>query len=211
MASLENVAEGFVAGRSSQLGHSKTQEPGVTANKNSARSSSSQTFEEVFLSHYARIVGILRRIVGDQARAEDLANEVFLKLHQHPAQTPESSVGGWLYRTATNLGIDSLRATARRSHFEQDAARQETFTASGNESGLDAALRHEREQHVRTVLADLKPAQAQLLLLRATGYSYKELASALELETGSIGTLLIRAEAAFEQRYLELFGPEEDL
>jgi RNA polymerase sigma factor (sigma-70 family) len=211
MASLENVVERFVDGRARQPGHAKTQDFGVTANQNSARSYSKDAFEEIFLSYYSRVVGILRRIVGDHARAEELANEVFLKLHQQPPQTPVSNVGGWLYRTATNLGIDALRATARRNNFEQDAARQEPFTTSVNESGLDAALRTERERHVRTVLADLKPAQAQLLLLRATGYSYKELASALELEAGSIGTLLIRAEAAFEQRYLELFGREEDL
>jgi RNA polymerase sigma-70 factor, ECF subfamily len=211
MASLQNVADDFVAGRPRQFGHGKTQESGVTADKNSARSSANDSFEELFLSHYPRIVAILRRIVGDRGRAEDLANEVFLKLYRQPPQIPQSNVGGWLYRTATNLGIDALRATARRTNFEQDAARQETFTASANESGLDAALRTERQQHVRTVLADLKPAQAQLLLLRATGYSYKELAAALELEPGSVGTLLIRAEAAFEQRYLELFGPEEDL
>lgn len=211
MASIGNVADGFVAHTPSNPGKSKTWDPRVKEDAAPTSNSSRQTFDQLFLAHYSRIVGILRRIVGDHARAEDLANEVFLRLYQQPAHTPPSNVGGWLYRTATNLGIDSLRATARRNNFEQDAARQETSTASATESGLDAALRTERQQHVRTVLADLKPAQAQLLLLRATGYSYKELASALELKASSIGTLLIRAEAAFEQRYLELFGPEEDL
>jgi DNA-directed RNA polymerase specialized sigma24 family protein len=81
-------------------------------------------FETLFVKHYARIVGILRRIVGDHGRAQELASEVFLKLYLRPL-APDSggNVGGWLYRTATNLGIDALRAAARRESIEQAAAR----------------------------------------------------------------------------------------
>ena len=168
-------------------------------------------FETLFVKHYPRIVGILRRIVRDHGRAEDLASEVFLKLYRRPlAREPEANVGGWLYRTATNLGIDALRATARRSRFEQ-AAGQHAEQNKTAENGFDRMARFEREHRVRTVLVEIKPAQAQLLLMRASGNSYKELAAALEIEAGSVGTLLVRAEAAFEQRYRELFGSEEDV
>jgi RNA polymerase sigma-70 factor (ECF subfamily) len=168
-------------------------------------------FEILFVKHYPRIVGILRRIVGDHGRAEDLASEVFLKLYRRSlAQEPEVNVGGWLYRTATNLGIDALRATARRSRFEQ-AAGQDAGQNKPAENGFERVARVEREHRVRTVLADIKPVQAQLLLMRASGNSYKELAAVLEIEAGSVGTLLVRAEVAFEQRYRELFGSEEDV
>ena len=168
-------------------------------------------FETLFVTHYPRIVGILRRIVGDHGRAEDLASEVFLKLYRRLlAQEPDANVGGWLYRTATNLGIDALRATARRSRFEQTAGRDAGQNKTA-ESGFDRMARFEREYRVRTVLAEIKPAQAQLLLMRASGDSYKELAAALEIDAGSVGTLLVRAEAAFEQRYRVLFGLEEDV
>jgi RNA polymerase sigma-70 factor, ECF subfamily len=168
-------------------------------------------FETLFVKYYPRIVGILQRIVGDHGRAEDLASEVFLKLYRRPlSQEPEANVGGWLYRTATNLGIDALRATARRSRFEQ-AAGQDAGRNKAAENGFERMARFERERRVRTVLAEIKPAQAQLLLLRASGDSYKELSAALEIEPGSVGTLLVRAEAAFEQRYQELFGSEEDV
>jgi DNA-directed RNA polymerase specialized sigma24 family protein len=79
------------------------------------------------------------------------------------------------------------------------------------ENGFERMARVEREHRVRTVLAEIKPAQAQLLLLRASGDSYKELSATLEIEAGSVGTLLVRAEVAFEQRYRELFGSEEDV
>ena len=168
-------------------------------------------FEQVFLANYARVLSVLRRIVGDHARAEDLANEVFLKLYRQRMPTKAiNNVGAWLYRTATNLGIDALRSSARRYRYEEAAARAET-KASIAESALDQSLRLEKQERVRAVLADLKPVQAQLLLLRASGHSYKELAEILDLELGTVGTRLVRAEAAFEERYIEVYGPEEKL
>ena len=116
----------------------------------------------------------------------------------------------WLYRTATNLGIDALRASARRYRYEKAAARTE-IKESFAESALDQSLRLETQERVRAVLAELQPVQAQLLLLRMSGHSYKELAEMLDLEIGTIGTRLVRAEAAFEERYVELYGREEKL
>ena len=154
-------------------------------------------FETLFVKHYPRVVRILRRIVGDHGRAEDLASEAFLKLYRRPlAQEPDRYVSGWLYRTATNLGIDALRATARRSRFEQ-AAGQDARQNKPPENGIERVERFEREHRVRRVLAEIKPAQAQLLVMRASGDSYRELSAALEIELGSVGTLLVRAEAAF--------------
>lgn len=168
-----------------------------------------EQFEQVFLQHYGRVVSVLRRIVGDRGRAEDLANEVFLKLYrQDSAAGAMDNVGGWLYRTATNLGIDALRSSARRQRYEQAAALAE-IKAPAAESALDESLRSETQERVRAALAELKPVPAQLLLLRAAGYSYKELAEMLGVETGTIGTRLIRAEAAFEEKYVEMFGREE--
>jgi RNA polymerase sigma-70 factor (ECF subfamily) len=170
-----------------------------------------QSFEELFLAHYGRIVQALCRLLGDWARAEDLANEAFLKLYRRPLpQGPDGNVAGWLYRTAMNLGIDSLRSSARRQQYEQAAA-----VAAANrcrrDDAFDQALRTERQQRVRAVLAELKPAHAQLLILRASDHSYRELAETLGIEPGSVGTLLVRAEAAFEERFREIYGREEGL
>ena len=82
-----------------------------------------EDFEELFLAYYSRIVGVLRRTVGDRGRAEELASEVFLKLYRQPlAEWPDGNVPGWLYRTAINAGIDALRAAGRRNRLEQSAA-----------------------------------------------------------------------------------------
>ena len=79
-----------------------------------------ESFEELFLAHYGRIVQALGRLLGDWARAEDLTNEAFLKLYRAPLpQGSDGNVAGWLYRTAMNLGIDALRSSARRQQYEQ--------------------------------------------------------------------------------------------
>ena len=165
-------------------------------------------FEAVFLEHYSRIVSVLLRLLGDRTRAEELANDVFWKLYRIPGREVDCRVGGWLYRTATNLGIDALRAAARRSKYEGAAARSPQATTS---SPLDDVVRAEQRRRVRAALAAIKPAQAQILILRASGFSYKELAETLEAKPGGIGTMLSRAQAEFRRVYLELHRPEEEL
>ena len=167
-------------------------------------------FEAIFLEHYGRIAGVILRLLGERTRAEELANDVFLKLYRTPGVGEANGrVGGWLYRTATNLGIDALRASARRRKYEEAAARSQDGAASG--SPLDDMVRAEQRRRVREVLAAIKPAQAQVLVLRASGFSYKELGEVLELRPGGIGTLLSRAQAEFRRAYLELHGSEEEI
>lgn len=169
------------------------------------------SFEELFLQYYGRIVAVLFRLLGDRDRAEELANDVFVKLYRYPLSLrPDVSLGGWLYRTATNLGIDALRAAARRQHYEQAAAHSALQTG-GTPNPLDEVLRKERRNRVRAVLAALKPVQAQILILRSSGLSYNDLAASLGVQRGSVGTMLARAEREFAKYYLEMYGEKEDL
>lgn len=167
-------------------------------------------FEAVFLEHYGRVVSVILRLVGDRNHAEELANDTFWKLYRTPGlSSTDGQLGGWLYRTATNLGIDALRTANRRRKYEDAAARgQEGNSAS---SPLQDMVRAEQRRRVRAALAVLKPAQAQILILRASGFSYKELADVLELSPGGIGTTLNRAQAEFRRAYLQLHGQEEKL
>lgn len=169
-------------------------------------------FEAVFLEHYQRVFGILSRVVGDRAQAEELASEVFWKLSRQPVHwLLTNRVGAWLYRTAVHAGIDALRATTHRRRHENAAVLQAGNTGTGKAGPLDELLRDEERRVVRRVLTSMKPAQAQLLLMRASGSSYKELAEILEVAVGGVGTLLNRAEVEFRKRYLKLTEKKEDL
>jgi RNA polymerase sigma-70 factor (ECF subfamily) len=74
------------------------------------------------------------------------------------------------------------------------------------ENPIREVERVEERVRVRTVLAGMKVRDAQLLLLRNTGLSYKEVAEIVDIAPSSVGTLLARAEKAFEERYRDLEG-----
>lgn len=156
-------------------------------------------FERVFFEYYGRIVAVLYRVVGDRARAEELASDTFLRLYQQPqGEERYENLGGWLYRTATRLGIDSLRSSRRRARCEQVAGPD---LAGAPDDPLDEVLRAERRTQVRAALARLKPFHAQILTLRSSGMSYQEVADALGVKVTSVGRRLARAEAAFEKAW----------
>jgi len=166
-------------------------------------------FESLFVKYYPRVSGVLYRLVGDRGLAEELANDVFWKLHRQPwLAESDGNVGGWLCRTATNLGIDHLRAAARRRHHEEAAGRQ-TAGSGASPDPLADVLRAERAGRVRAVLAKLPPTHAQILILRASGLSYKELADSLGIKLGTVGTMLVRAENAFQKRVRRMYAHEE--
>jgi RNA polymerase sigma factor (sigma-70 family) len=161
-------------------------------------------FERVFLDHYEGILRVLLRVTGNPAQAEEFANEVFWRLSQKSSLwLVTNNVGGWLYRTATRLGIDALRASARRSKYEQAASAAIEADRQAPGGALNELLREEECNRVRSALTSMKPARAQILLMRADGASYQEIADALEVRAGSVGTLLKRAEDEFRKWYLK--------
>jgi RNA polymerase sigma factor (sigma-70 family) len=169
------------------------------------------TFERFYLQHYGRVVAVLFRLTTSRSEAEDLANEVFWKLYRcQLLPDPDGNIPGWLYRTATNLGIDGLRKNARRRQREHEAA-QAAAQSRKNAGPLDEVLRDERRRQVRQVLARLKPLHAQALILRSSGFSYHEVAEALGVKRVSVGTLLLRAEQAFRKHYRASGGEEEEI
>lgn len=162
-------------------------------------------FEGLFLRHYPAVYGILMRLLRNSVEAEELAIEVFWKLSKRPSGGFFSRpIAPWLYRTATNAGLDALRTAKRRQQYEANAP-----LAAQQEQPLEKVLRDEDCRAVQDVLSQMKPAQAQLLLMRADGCSYKDLAAALGVRISSVGTLLARAEAEFHKRYLDLAARKE--
>jgi RNA polymerase sigma-70 factor (ECF subfamily) len=162
--------------------------------------------EALFREHYGRIAGMLARLTGDRAQAEEIAADVFHKLSRRPALLDSrEDLTAWIYKVATNAGFDALRTNARRRKREAAAGWQGIHAAAAP-SALDGILAEERRERVRAVLGALKPREAQLLLLRSSGLAYRELAEALGIEPASVGTMLARAEAEFERRFRARYG-----
>ena len=174
----------------------------VVAEERDTTSDPESRFEIFFRSHYERIARAVARVVGDPARAEDLAIEAFWKLWRNP-QAQGERAGGWVYRTALRLGLNDLRRDARRNQYE----RQSGFSRSSLTPEEAHAAAEQREQ-VRQVLAALDPRQAELLLLRSSGLSYEEVASAADVNPVAVGTLISRAQQAFRKEYVKRYGEQ---
>ena len=160
------------------------------------------TLEHAFDQHWSWVCHTLYRLVGDWDEAEDLALQVFIRLHQHPPRD-ESKVGSWLHRVATNAGLNALRSRLRRQRYEQTAGADRLQQALSQDPAIEVEQREMRRQ-VRVVLAEMKPRAAQLLIYRMMGLTYVQIASAINVAPGSVGTLLARAERVFERRYRAL-------
>jgi RNA polymerase sigma-70 factor (ECF subfamily) len=166
-------------------------------------------FDTAFKQHWEWVCCVLYRLTGDWDEAEDLALHVFTQLQKTPPQDA-GKLRSWLHRVATNTGINALRARHRRQRYEVAAGRLDLEHTSVQDPAVKVEQREMRHQ-VRQVLADMKPRMARLLVCRMMGLSYAEIASALKIAPGSVGTMLARAEKAFERRYrtLESSGGEE--
>jgi RNA polymerase sigma-70 factor (ECF subfamily) len=164
-------------------------------------------FEAAFREHWPRVHALLCRLVGEADEAEDLALETFWRLHRSPAPLAhQQGLRGWLYRVATNLGLNALRARKRRQRYEEQAGYASYLELQMSPPGdpADEVERAQERGHVRLTLAQMKPRSAQLLVLRHSGFSYVEIAAALGIAPASVGALLARAEREFEERFKRL-------
>jgi RNA polymerase sigma factor (sigma-70 family) len=160
-----------------------------------ALKSDEEAFEALFRAEYGRIAGIANRVLADPQEAEDVAQEVFIDFHRlHSANAQYASA--WLYRAAAHTALNRLRGKRRRERREYAQARQDSARAVDPER--IAEVNEERRQ-VREALARLAPKPAAVLVLRSSGLSYGEVADALGVRIGQIGTLLRRAEAALRK------------
>ncbi len=153
---------------------------------------------ELFHAHYHRLARYLDRLSGDRELAADLAQETFVKLYQRGALPDQPEA--WLISVAMNL-FRNARSTATRRRRLLTASRAEWSMGDPlPEPGQGAETSDSRER-IRDALGRLSERDRQILLLRAEGYAYRDLAAALELHEASVGTLLARAKRAFREAY----------
>jgi len=145
----------------------------------------------------------LDRTLGDSQLATDIAQEAFIRLYDRGSM-PDEPVA-WLITVVNNLVRDDYRRTGRRLRLLEHAG----YNVGHSSTPADAATRvdqQERREQVRAALEHLSPRDRQALLLRHSGYSYREVAVALGITETSVGTILLRAGALFREVYEELHG-----
>lgn len=174
-----------------------------------SNSQNNDSFETIFYEHWNAVHRLLSRMVIDPAEAEDLALETFYRLYKnHPQQQDGFSMRGWLYKVATNLALQSIRSFKRREQYELSAGKDALEETHESQPARILAEKEDR-YFVRQVLSQMNSRQAEILIMRHSGMSYKDIGTALQLAPTSIGPLLVRAEREFEKRYRTLTQEEE--
>jgi RNA polymerase sigma-70 factor (ECF subfamily) len=157
-------------------------------------------FTLLFDAHFVRIFRYLDRLSGDADVAADAVQEAFVRLFRRGAVPDDPAA--WLITVALNQFRNAVSQRNRRLALLASSWGHGPHS-DPPPSPADTAESNDDKRRVRQAI-DLMPARdRELLLLRAEGYSYREIAVALRLHEASVGTLLARARDAFRARYEE--------
>ena len=156
--------------------------------------------ERLFREYHAPLVRYLTRRLGDRDWAEEVAQETFVRALRQDTLTNERA---WLFAVATNLVRDEARKDARRRrHLE--LLREEAKAESIVEPEPTDLERAQERALARKAIDTLTERDREALLMREEGLDYTEIAEALELSPGSVGTTLSRARRRLVEAYEEL-------
>ena len=152
-----------------------------------------RAFEPFFRANYRAVVRLAQGVVGDSQRAQDVAQEVFLAAYRRFPGDYEQA-GGWVRAAAVHTSLNVLRGERRR-----DRRQLQVHAVTPLPTPEDTVIEREAREDVRRVLGRLPRRSAAVLVMRHGGMSYVEIAEALGVKVGHVGTLLRRAEAALRK------------
>ncbi len=117
--------------------------------------------------------------------------ETFVRMAERPP-AHDGNLRAWLYRVATTVALDALRASRRR--FALARSREHALPMGDPPPDPAAQLeRSELRERVRAALEGLDPRDRAVLLMREAGFAHREIAEAVGTTTGSVGTMIARA------------------
>jgi RNA polymerase sigma-70 factor, ECF subfamily len=152
---------------------------------------------QLFKAYHTPLVRFLTRRLGDRDSAEEIAQETFVRALRQETITSERS---WLFAVASNLVRDEARRDAReRKRLELIQSHAEAELASEPEP--TAVERAEEQAFARQAIEMLAERDRDALLMREEGLGYEEIAEALGLSVGSVGTTLSRARRRLMEAY----------
>jgi RNA polymerase sigma-70 factor (ECF subfamily) len=165
-------------------------------------------FQTLVERHQISVLNMIYRFIGDSTKSQDLAQEVFLRVWQTAKRyEPKAKFTTWLYRIATNLCLNELKASRRRKWLrffhvdtEGQGSGEEDFS-DGSPSPEELLLSRERSREITGALQSLPENQRMALILkRYEGLSYEEIAGILNCSVSAVESLLVRAKRNLQQK-----------
>ncbi len=164
-------------------------------------------FNSLVEQYQGRVYALAYRILGNQASAEDAAQETFLSAYRHIGSFRGGSFRSWLLRITSNACMDLFRSSRRRQRdvsLDDEDTSLEAVLPSAEEGPEEYALRQELGQWIQTGLARLPVDQRTVVaLVDMQGLSYEEAAEAMGCNLGTVRSRLSRARHALRQHLLQ--------
>lgn len=174
---------------------------------------------ETFMRNYQNMVfSTAMRLLANEAEAEDVAQDVFLKAYERFGELRESpTAGGWLKTVTTNLSLNHLSRYRSRWRFFSDLSRRGREDADETEIEFPASdsveenlARAEQHELVEQALQKLPPAQrVPLVLYHLEGLTYDEIAAKLSVSLGKVKTDIFRGREALRKKLRLKLGETE--
>lgn len=165
-------------------------------------------FDDAFTLHHRAVFRTARAMVRDTGLAEDVTQEVFLRLYKHLDATPgEELLRAWLLRVTINVARNTIRGQSRSTAREDQYARLET--AKDDWFAVAPEEEYERRleiEEARRALDKIKEPMRSCLLLKQQGLSYREIATTLQINENNVGSLIARARKEFVRFYRKIGG-----
>lgn len=167
-------------------------------------------FEQLMQRYHGRLVRILRHVAGSDESAEDLAQDVFLRVFRARANyQPTAKFSTWLFHIAHNIASNAIRDRKRRKEVQVHGTTgsqsailtlDQMAMASSGMMPVRRLDKVERAEMVRLAVESLSERQRMALLLsKFEGLSYQEIAEAMELSVQAVKSLLSRARVNLKQ------------
>ena len=153
--------------------------------------------QALFQAYHQPLVRFLTRQLGDRDWAEEIAQETFVRALKQDDIVSERA---WIFAVAMNIMRDDTRREARRRR-RIELMREEARSASVVEPGPTTMERDDDRDAARRAVDALPQRDRDALMMREEGLSYEEIATALDLAVGSVGTTLSRARRRLMEAY----------
>lgn len=172
-----------------------------------------EVFGQILKNYQGALVNFVFKFMGQKERAEDIAQEVFLKVYQQlPEYKEEGKFTAWLFRIATNFCLNEIKKIKKQAQISLDEPKEDqeqplaATLADLTQYSPDKSLeKKELIQAVQNVLLSLPEKQRiALILSQYENLSYQEIAAVLESSVSAIESLIFRAKQTLKQKLVKL-------
>ena len=165
------------------------------------------SYEELYRTHYRRVFGLCRQLLGAWDQAEDATQEVFLRAHRaFESYDPEQPFSGWILKIASNYCVDVVRRRAKETQLFGNEPAETIEVASDRPAAERELIAAEQAEKVKAAIESLpEKYRIPLVLAYYSESSYDAIATTLGITRNHVGVLILRGK----QQLRRLLSEEE--